>query len=243
MVRLLALILVLSLTLPAQHLPVAASLEPSDETTARILDRFLTASKEHQDSLRGMRMEIDVDAQLPKLKKHGKLHALRKISKLGMITYKVLGFAGDNTVKKEVIARYFEAEQQAQNMPHMEVSPQNYKFKYKGVQSHNGMRVHVFQVTPRQKQVGLFRGELWLDEQTSLLVRESGRFVKNPSVFLKKVEFVRDYEIRDGVSVPKHIQSVVDTRLVGPAEININFTNVKKDEDEEVSALENAGGH
>jgi hypothetical protein len=59
-------------------------------------------------------------------------------------------------------------------------------------------------------------------------VRESGRFVKNPSVFLKKVEFTRDYEIENGVAVPKHIQSRVDTRVVGRADISIDYTAPKK---------------
>ena len=60
---------------------------------------------------------------------------------------------------------------------------------------------------------------------TYLRVQESGRLVKNPSIFLKKVEFVRKYEIRDGISVPRQIQSVVDTRLVGQAELTIDFSN------------------
>jgi hypothetical protein len=50
--------------------------------------------------------------------------------------------------------------------------------------------------------------------------------VKNPSIFLKKVEFVRKYEIRDGVSVPVEILSTVDTRLIGKAELKIEFHNV-----------------
>jgi hypothetical protein len=40
------------------------------------------------------------------------------------------------------------------------------------------------------------------------------------------VAFIRKYEIRDGVSVPKQTQSVADTRLVGKAEMTIEFTNV-----------------
>jgi hypothetical protein len=35
--------------------------------------------------------------------------------------------------------------------------------------------------------------------------------------------------IRDGVSVPKQTQSVADTRLVGKAEMTIDFTNVSLD--------------
>jgi len=67
---------------------------------------------------------------------------------------------------------------------------------------------------------------LWIDAHTYLRVRESGSFVKNPSIFLKRVEFVRKYDIRDGISVPREIHSVVDTRLIGKAELNIEFRNV-----------------
>ena len=62
-------------------------------------------------------MEVEISASVPRLQEHGKLRALRKISKVGLITYRVLGFQGDNTVKKEVIARYLQAEQKSQRDP------------------------------------------------------------------------------------------------------------------------------
>jgi hypothetical protein len=50
--------------------------------------------------------------------------------------------------------------------------------------------------------------------------------VKSPSVFLKRVAFVRKYEIRDGISVPTQEQSVVDTRLgIGTLEMTVEFSN------------------
>ena len=172
-------------------------------------------------------MEVQIEASIPRLKKHGRLYALRHISKLGRITYDALRFEGDNTVKSNVIARYLTAEAQTQTerMPSMAVTPDNYKFKYKRLAEFEGRSVHVFQVTPRKKRVGLYKGEVWIDAGTYLRVLETGRLVKNPSIFLKKVEFVRTYEIRDGVPVPRQIQSLVDTRIVGPAELTIDFTN------------------
>ena len=55
-------------------------------------------------------------------------------------------------------------------------------------------------------------------------MQESGYLVKNPSIFLKKVAFVRKYEIRDGISVPLQVLSVADVRFVGKAELTIDFT-------------------
>jgi hypothetical protein len=175
-----------------------------------------------------MSMDVDIEASLPKLKKQGRLHALRKISSLGRITYEALRFEGDNTVKSNVIARYLTAESQVQSEDEaaaIAVTPDNYKFKYKGIDEIDGRRAHLFQVTPRKKRVGLFKGELWIDADTHLRVQESGVFVKNPSVFLRKIAFVRRYEIRDGFSVPRLVQSTVDTRLVGRAQLNIAFSN------------------
>jgi negative regulator of sigma E activity len=176
-------------------------------------------------------MDVEIQASLPSLKKQGRLHALRRISALGRITYEMLRFEGDGTVKNQVIARYLTAEAEAQKdqAPSLAVTPANYKFKYKSRDRLEGRDVYIFQVTPRQKRQGLFKGEVWIDAGTHLRVQESGYLVKNPSIFLKKVAFVRKYEIRDGISVPLQVQSEVDTRLAGKAELTIDFSNFSMD--------------
>jgi hypothetical protein len=196
-----------------------------------IVENYCTASRNQEQALRAASMDVDIAASLPKLKKQGKLHALRHISALGRITYDALRFEGDGTVKNQVIARYLtaEAESQKEQAPSLAVTPANYKFKYKGLGKLDGREAHVFQVTPRKKRQGLFNGEVWIDASTYLRVQESGYLVKNPSIFLKKIAFVRRYEIRDGISVPLQVQSVVDTRLVGRAELTINFSNFSVD--------------
>jgi hypothetical protein len=211
-----------------------------DDANLEIVSRYMDATKTQQAALRGVQMEVDIDAKIPKLEKQGKLRALRKISKLGQITYKALGFSGDTTVKQEVITRYLQAESEARENGSIAISPQNYKFRLKATFERDSQKVYVFQLTPKKKVIGLFKGELWLDGATGMPVRESGEFVKNPSVFLKKVEFVRDYEIRDGVAIPSHIESTVDTRVVGRAELSILFTNFSHPEADDSDVT---GGH
>ena len=192
-----------------------------------LVNSYQNVSREQRVRLRGASMEVDIEASLPKLQKHGRLHALRRISRLGRVTYESLRFEGDNTIKNSVIARYVAGETQGQwNEGDLAITPANYKFKYKGLSSREGRQLHVFQLTPRQKRVGLFKGELWLDAETCLPLRESGRFVKSPSIFLRKIEFVREYEIRDGVAIPREIDSTVETRIVGKAELTVRFHNV-----------------
>jgi hypothetical protein len=207
---------------------------PEDEMVSRYID----ATQQQQSALRGGTMEVDINADVPKMKTHGKLHALKSISKLGKITYHALGFSGDKSVKTEVIARYMQAEVDAaaQEGQSFSVTPANYKFKYKGMEARDGRDVYVLHVTPRQKKVGLFKGELWLDAQTYLPVRESGSFVKTPSFFLKKMQFVREYEIQNGVAVPQRMESKADARFYGPIELSVDYFKFSKEEPDTAAA-------
>lgn len=215
-------------------LPVVADDDAGDRGGAgpEVLERYFSAVDTQRDSLKGTSSEVLMTASIPKLKKQGKMNLFRKISQVGEITYKQINFWGDDTVKKEVIARYLTAETTAKQEKHsVAITPDNYNFKYKGLQSRADRRVHLFELKPKKKEVGLFKGELWVDPETYLPLREQGRFVKNPSIFLKKVEFVREYEIADGVARPKHIESVVHTRIAGKAELAIDYTNYQQTED------------
>ena len=208
----------------------AAASEAEADPKLAIVDKYVDATHVQQESLRGLQMEVDIDAQLPRLEKRGKLRALRKISRLGLITYKALGFSGDNTVKQEVITRYLAAESAARENGTIAITPANYKFRYAGRIILRGVTMQILEVTPRKKAVGLFKGQIWVDADSGMPLRESGQFVKTPSVFLKKIAFVRDYEIRDGIAFPKHIQSTVDTRIVGRAELDISFSNFSRED-------------
>jgi hypothetical protein len=193
-----------------------------------VVDTYTAVSNLQNERMRGASMEVDIEATLPKLKKQGRLHALRRISQLGHITYEILHFEGDSTVKTNVIARYLAADIQAQanDDASLAVTPANYKFKYTGIISDAGRHVYVFHLTPRKKRVGVFKGELWLDAETCLPVRESGRWVKNPSVFVRRIDFIREYDIENGLAIPRRIESTVETRLVGKAELTIRFHDI-----------------
>ena len=88
---------------------------------------------------------------------------------------------------------------------------------------------------------------MWLDSKTYLPVMESGKLVKNPSVFFKKVEFVRDFTIKNGTAIPQHMESMIEARLIGKVNLTVEYLgyqpsiNQKTAEDQAQSAA-NAGG-
>jgi hypothetical protein len=188
-----------------------------------IISQYLRVTQSHPDAADQEPVEIEISASVPRLKKEGRLRVLRQISKVGQVTYRVLGFQGDNTVKNQVIARYLQADQQGQEKENLAVTPENYKFKFRGERGVLGKDVYVFQLSPRQKKIGLFKGELWLDAKNYFPVYEKGRLVKNPSIFFKKVDFERAFAVQNGMAVPAHLTSTIQTRLVGKVELDVNY--------------------
>jgi len=207
---------------------------PEDE----MVNRFVDATQQQQTALRGGTMEVDIDAQVPKMKTKGKLHALKSISKLGRITYHALGFSGDNSVKTEVIARYLKAEVDAsQSDQNFALTPDNYKFKFKGTEQYDGRDIYILRVTPRHKKPNFFKGELWLDAATYLPVLESGVFVKTPNFMLKRMQFVRVYDIQNGVAVPQRLESHAEVRIIGPVELNISYSKFSKEDSDTLAGV------
>lgn len=239
--------LILVLSLIGGSMAVAKETdELPDSSSASIIEKYLQAQRSHEDALRGASMQVDISASVPALRQHGRLRALRKISRVGQVTYRVLGFQGDNTVKRDVIARFLQAEQQGQRDQAIAITPANYKFKFKGTKpGDNALPVYVFQLTPRTKKVGLFKGQLWLDCKTYLPVVEKGRFVKNPSIFFKRVDFERNFRIKDGIPIPEHMNSTIDVRLIGKVELTIDYSNFDQNgadrEEEQPSTVAVAG--
>jgi hypothetical protein len=135
-----------------------------------VVENYWAATQQQEGALQGSSMEVDIEASLPKLKKHGRLRGLRRISRLGRITYEALHFEGDNSVKNHVIARYLAAEVTGA-VRRFAVAGRHSgpitssSTKDSSKQSGAGT-VHVFQVTPRHKLVGLFKGEVWIDADT-----------------------------------------------------------------------------
>jgi hypothetical protein len=206
-----------------------------------VINRYVAAQQAQQDALRGARMEVEIDAQLPSLEKKGKLRVLRMISRFGKISFDQIGqFIGDPVVKKEVIGKYLELEQDERGKGSIAITPANYKFQINAIITQDNQpeqqQVYIFKLTPKRKAVGLFKGELWLDGATGMPLKETGQMVKSGSAWLKSIRFVRDYELRNGISVLKHLQSTVDVRVVGKAELSANYSNPTWQEDEQAAS-------
>ena len=164
---------------------------------------------------------IEIDASLPKLNKSGRLRAIRRTLPARHPEYQVLEISGDSTVNHELIVRYLHADQQAAEISNEStaITPANYKFVYEGTVPLPDDIAYAFRIIPHKKRQGLINGVLWIDGATGIAVRLSGYLVKNPSIFLKRINLTRENYFRDGVVETRITHLLIDTRLVGSARL------------------------
>ncbi len=165
-----------------------------------------------------------IHVELPDTSQYGDYELQRHYAAPRTLEFKPVRFTGDGFVKSNVITRLLQSEVdhvQKDDTSLTAITPANYKFSYKGTLQTPNRLMHVYQVKPRKKRMGLFKGHVYLDAYTGALVRVEGRAIKSPSLFIKQIEFNQDYADVGAFTFPVHIRSEVSTRIVGRAIVDI----------------------
>jgi hypothetical protein len=169
-----------------------------------------------------------IRADLPDTQQHGELEVARHYAAPRTLEFKSVHFSGDGFVKSNVITRLLQSEVdhvQKDDSSLTALTSANYKFSFKRTIDVNGRLLHDYQVKPRKKRVGLFKGHVYLDAYTGSLVRVEGSVVKSPSFFVKKLDFVQDYTDVAGFTLPTHMHSEALARIIGRTIVDIYQNN------------------
>lgn len=169
-----------------------------------------------------------IRANLIDTKQYGEYELQRNYSAPNSLAFKAVRFSGDNFVKSNVILRLLQSEVdhvQKDDPALSAISPANYKFSYKGLTDVDGRTVYLYQVKPRTKRPGLFKGRIYLDVYSGSIVRAEGIMAKSPSLFIKRIIFEQDYADIGSFTFPVSIHSEAQTRVVGRALVDIVYSN------------------
>jgi hypothetical protein len=186
-----------------------------------------------------------IEADLPDSKQHGKYELRRYFQAPRSLVFAALHFAGDGFVKTNVIARVLQSEVdhvQKGEGTQTAISAENYKFSYRGFETIDGRTSYIYQVKPRKKRQGLFKGQVLIDSTSGRLRRAEGEMVKSPSFFIKHIHFVQEYADCGPFSLPAHIHSEAKTRLVGRAVVDMSHTDYRAITLNELQSASSAAG-
>jgi hypothetical protein len=192
------------------------------------LATYLHRTEQQASGLMSYSAVTVIHAELPDTSQSGEFELERKFEAPHTLLFTPVHFTGDGFVKSNVITRLLQSEVdhvQKDDPAETAISPANYKFSYKGASRVQDRLVHVYQVKPRKKHAGLFKGRVYLDAQTGTLVRVEGNVVKSPSFFVKHIEFVQDYADVQSFTLPVHIHSEAKARIVGRTIVDIVHRN------------------
>ena len=195
--------------------------------------RYIASVQERNPFTESGPVAVEIEASLPGLYKETRFLAIRETGESERSEYRVLNIEGDAIVAQEVIARYLRMQEQLEGLPlsSVEITPANYKFHYKGEVGTGSALAYVYQITPRKKQDGLIRGELWIDSGSGAAILQAGRFVKMPSHLFGRIDIVRDTQLLEGNHWIRTTHVTIQTRA-GRGELTITEVPLSAPEQE-----------
>ena len=140
-------------------------------------------------------------------------------------TFVTIAEEGSSVVRHLVLNRLMETEASAaagQDRRDSSISPANYTFRLLGEEDLGPHRCFVVEALPQRRDKYLFEGKIWIESQEFAVVQISGHPAKNPSFWIKRADFVRQYEKIGDFWLPARDQTFVDVRLYGQKILSID---------------------
>jgi hypothetical protein len=208
--------------LVAQIGPDSAALPSVDEVIAKLVQR----DQERRSAFQGytsVRQYV-----LENTKHHKEAYMIVRMTqcKDGSKEFKILTSSGWSGGRKHVFPKLLEAEAEASRPGSPEdsrMTPENYSFAMLRLDQVDGRKTFVLEVAPQKQKKYLMRGTIWVDAEDFAIVRMEGEPAKNPSFWIKSVQFSHKYQKVGPFWLAASDNSVSDARIFGPTELRIDY--------------------
>ncbi len=144
----------------------------------------------------------------------------------GTDTFAIASGAGSPFIRHHVFQRIIKDEEKrvkADSDPDSLISPKNYTFEIIGEDRIGSSECTVVHAIPKRKETDLFEGKIWIDERDFAIVKIVGHLSKSPSLWIKRVDFVRQYQKIDEYWLLLREEASVDVRIYGAEILTINY--------------------
>jgi hypothetical protein len=103
------------------------------------------------------------------------------------------------------------------------ITPLNYSFRYLGEEDLDGHSCYVVYATPKRLDKYLFEGTVWIDSRDFAVAKIDGHPAKNPSFWIKRVNWVRRYGKVGDFWLPLKDVTYTDVKIFGRKKLIISY--------------------
>lgn len=225
--RMIRIHVVLALTVACGHVRLAAQEARPPLTVEEVVTRMVAMSERRNEALRSYSSIRNYSIDFRGVKH---LHAEMSVS----INYQwpntkeltILSESGSGTLRNRALRPLLQAELEAmkpENPPLTALSPQNYSFQMVGYTKTDAGDCYILEVRPRHKNKFLFKGKIWVEDKGFAVTRIVGEPAVNPSFWIAKTDFQRNYQKIGDFWLPESNQSKTKVRVFGTAVLTIDY--------------------
>lgn len=142
--------------------------------------------------------------------------------------FKIISEKGSGLIRSRVFKPLMDVEVEnaaERNRVDSSITPNNYAFALLGEEEVAGSHCFVVQATPKRADQYLFTGRIWIHSDEFAVVQIEGQPAKNPSLWIKRVDFVRRYQKIGEFWLPLKTESITRVRLFGKNTLTTDYDN------------------
>lgn len=140
--------------------------------------------------------------------------------------FKIVSEKGSKLIRSRVFKPLMEVEVETaagRNRYDSSVTPNNYTFDLLGEEDVEGIHCFVVQTTAKREDKYLFNGKVWIHAADFAFVQVAGQPTQTPSVWIKRVEFLRRYQKIKEFWLPRKNESITLVRMFGKNILTIDY--------------------
>ncbi len=206
----------------------AGQLPTTDEVVAKMMAR----DDERQATLHGYTALRRYVLENQRFHKRAEMVVRITCLQNGSKQFDTISEAGWGGARKHVFSKLLEAEAEASQPSFRErsrITPENYTFEMAGAETLHGHPVYVMTIVPKTPNKYLMRARIWVDAEEYAIVRIEGQPAKNPSFWIRSVQFVHNYEKSGCFWLPVSDRSETEARIFGRTEVTIEYFDYNLD--------------
>ncbi len=153
------------------------------------------------------------------------LRARMTYSSFGHKTFEVLSEPGLSIIRRKVLRRMLEAEEEASRVEvpaHTQITPLNYDFQFLDSEMPQCRLAYVLEAAPRSVSKFSLRGRIWVDSEDFAIVRAEATPALKPLALIHSIHVVQPHVKVGPVWLPLYNRSMSDSFFVGHIDVTID---------------------